>query len=400
MIMIFTAAVSALTVILGGIGAAVICGAQYKEVQTVLHIAGGVLSEYPQIENTFVTAVMDNDRENMEYGKNIMSHYGYDGDMKLNARYRESMAAYLIVLAFLFAAELGCGYAAFAYIRKRQKDQEENLLAVLDDCLSGDYGFIEDEQRLHSLGNPVFADAIVKLAESLQLKTEYLNAEQDNTKTLVTDISHQLKTPISSMKACFSMYLEADSEKERSEFLMRSRIQMDKLESLAAALIDISRLEYGMIILKRTDTLLAEILVGALNTVYHKALKKNLDIVTAEFEDIRLKLDPKWTAEAIANVLDNAVKYSPGGSGIQIRVWKLYSFVRIEIEDNGIGIPKKEQNKIFRRFYRGEDEMVNHEEGSGVGLYLARKILEEQGGTISVHSVEGEGSTFVIQLPL
>lgn len=108
----------------------------------------------------------------------------------------------------------------------------------------------------------------------------------------------------------------------------------------------------------------------------------------------------KWTVEAIANILDNAIKYSQCGSDIQIRAQKLYSFVRVEIEDKGIGIPKEEQNKIFTRFYRGNNDIVKNQEGSGIGLYLSRSILEEQGGTVSVRSSLGKGSIFVIQLPL
>ena len=94
------------------------------------------------------------------------------------------------------------------------------------------------------------------------------------------------------------------------------------------------------------------------------------------------------------------IKYSPEGSVITIRAEKLFSFVRVEIEDRGIGIPKEERNRIFSRFYRGSSDAVKEQDGSGVGLYLTRRILEDQGGTVSVRSESGEGSTFIIQLPL
>lgn len=399
-IIFFTAVVAAGTVILGVFGSEIIYYAQYNEVHTVQNIAGAVLLEYPQAEQTFVAAVMDKDYESIHYGKKVMSHYGYDFEMELNKRYRKSMTVYFVFLAIFLAAASGCGYAAFSCINKNRKRQEENLIEIMDCCLSGDYGFINDEKRLAALGNPVFADTLTKLAEGMRLKTEYLNKEHDNTKTLVTDISHQLKTPISALKACFYMYIEADSEAEKSEFLTRSKIQMDKLENLITALINISRLESGMITLKRTNVLLTEILTDAVNTMYHKVSAKNISIMISDFEDIWMSLDKKWTSEAVANILDNAVKYSPHGSYVYVRVQKLYSFVRIEIEDEGIGIIRDEQNKIFSRFYRGESEAVKNEEGSGVGLYLTRKILEEQGGTVSVRSASGCGSVFIVQLPL
>lgn len=100
------------------------------------------------------------------------------------------------------------------------------------------------------------------------------------------------------------------------------------------------------------------------------------------------------------NVLDNAIKYSPVKSAVSIQVTPMFSFVRIEIADQGIGIDKAEQNKIFQRFYRGANSFVKNCEGSGIGLFLTRRILEEQGGTVSVKSNPDDGSTFTIQLPM
>lgn len=114
--------------------------------------------------------------------------------------------------------------------------------------------------------------------------------------------------------------------------------------------------------------------------------------------------DIKWTKEAIVNVLDNAIKYSPKDSQIQITMEKQIHFFRIEIRDEGIGIKKEEINRIFQRFYRGKQEVIKQAEGSGVGLYLTRKILEEQGGNITVVFPYGKektkGSTFAIMLSL
>lgn len=116
-----------------------------------------------------------------------------------------------------------------------------------------------------------------------------------------------------------------------------------------------------------------------------------------EIENISLQLDEHWTSEAIINVLDNAVKYSPEYSHINISVQKQHFYTRIEITDEGIGIQESEYNKIFLRFYRSNEPAIKKIEGSGVGLYLTRMILERQGGTISVKSAPGKGSTFILQ---
>lgn len=400
-IMIVTIFILIVAAGLGVFGGMAIDEAAQHQVQTVQNLAGAVITGYPQTEPVFVDALMDSSYQTAEAGAAILAHYGYDTDMGMEQQYKSIMRRYILISVLLLCVVAGYGYGILFLISKRQKRQEENLLALLDCCLSGDYSFIDQEKALEPLGNPVFADALVKLAASLQLKTERLNEERDHTKTLVTDISHQLKTPISAMKVCFSMYLEAEDEAEAKEFFMRGKRQLGKLEALAASLINISRLETGMITLRREETSLMEILVDAVNTVYHKASAKHIDVATQEFEDVMLRMDQKWTVEAVANVLDNAVKYSPEGSCIEVRVQKMYSFVRIEVQDQGVGIPKEDQNKIFQRFYRGNSDVVKNEEGSGVGLYLSRKILEEQGGTISVRSrQEAGGSVFILQLPL
>ncbi len=401
-IIIYTAVILAMTVMLAAFGVSVIHRAQAEEIKRVQNIAGAVISQYPQMESAFAEAAADEGRAHEAAGAEIMSHYGYDEEMELTERYRGYMYIYIGMAALFFCISAGMVYAVLLHTEKKRSRQQEQLLSILDDCLSGDYSLINDEGRLEDLENHRFADSLVKLAENLRLKSERLEDEQNSTKALVTDISHQLKTPISAMKVCFDMYVEAESREEKEEFLSRSRIQMDNLEKLAEALINISRMESNMISPEPQETGLTDILIGAVNIVYHKAAAKNIDIEVGEFEDMKLYMDRKWTAEAVANIIDNGIKYSPEGSRISISVQKLFSFIRVEIEDEGIGIPRDERNRIFARFFRGSRSLIREQEGSGVGLYLSRKILEDQGGTISVResSGGGSGSIFVVQMPL
>lgn len=399
MIMIAAITIVVITA-LGVCGGMAICQAEQQEIKRVQNLAGVVVSAYPETEEAFISAVMDQDFTDQEAGGQVMARYGYDENMLISSNYRKTLYLYTAAMALLAFVLLAFEYLVFSYAKKSRKAQEAAVLSILDDCLSENYGFADDEGRLQKLENPHFADSLVKLAHSLNLKTERLNEERDNTKSMVTDISHQLKTPISAMRACFDMYLEADRDDEKNEFLNRSMIQMDKLAQLADSLINISRLENKMIELKRSDVSLVDLLTGAVNTEYHKAAARQIELAVDEFEDIRLCLDRKWTIEAIANIIDNGIKYSPEGSDINIRVNKMFSFVRIEIEDQGIGIPKEERNKIFARFFRGGSEVVQAEEGSGVGLYLSRKIIEDQGGTVSVRARQGGGSIFIVQIPL
>lgn len=389
------------TLLMGFWGISLIRASYQREIHYTLNLAGAVLSKYPQAGQTVITAIHDNTMSHLPEGLAALSSYGYDETLHMrdNPSWETFLTLWLggltLFLVLIFLLEAGF----FLLVRSRQRDQEAATLAILDRYFSEDYQFIADQKLQESIGSPHMADILIRLGTNLKEKTEHLNEERDNTKTLVTDISHQLKTPLSALKTCFSMYLEADTPEEREEFLKRTGLQMEKLESLVASLMQISRLETSLIALCPEPVPLRTLLTDAVNAVYLKAAGKHILIDVGEFEDIELMLDRKWTAEALVNVLDNAVKYSPEGGRLKIRVQPLFTFVRLEIEDEGIGIPREEQNKIFGRFYRGNSETVRQSEGAGVGLYLTRKILEEQGGTVTVHPASVKGSVFVIQLP-
>lgn len=373
-----------------------------NEVHTVQNLAGRIIPAFPETESDFMQAIQHPSEEQQNIGTELLARYGYEETDFLGKSpfYRHGIHVFLGIFTILFIFSLFSGYGFFYSAEKQQKTKEALLSSFLERCLSDDYSFLEHPEELAGLQQGSLSDTFLQLAQKLRLKTETLAEERDNTKTLVTDISHQLKTPLSALKTCFSIYTEADTPEEKEEFEERCKFQLNKLENLTASLINISRLENAMILLQPSPTSLTDILIEAVNAVYGKAAAKQITVNTEDFQEITLSLDKKWTAEALFNILDNAVKYSPAGTCVLIRIQALYSFVRIEIEDQGIGIPREESNKIFKRFYRGQNAAVQKSEGSGVGLYLSRKILEDQGGTVSVKTARKQGSVFVVQLPL
>ena len=251
------------------------------------------------------------------------------------------------------------------------------------------------------------------LGSQLKLLRDEASKEKEGTKEIVADISHQLKTPIAALDTSFSILLQEDlSVDERIEFTKRCRNALDGLEILLQSLLQISRLEASLIHIEKSLESLSNIIFTAVNRVYPKASEKEIELsfdCDSSLEKIKIMLDKKWLTEALINVLDNAIKYSPRGSNIDIKLHRRNMILRIEIEDQGIGIPSEEYHKVFQRFFRGTIQQVKDENGSGIGLYLARKIIEEHNGTISVSSnwnrvlsTENKypGSTFLIQLPL
>lgn len=378
-----------------------------RELSHIGNIAGAVLSEYPEAEGILVSALQHTEENCVDKGFAILGKYGYRKNILMNndPYYRSALLSFITLLTLVLFCCLTLISLFFLHFYRSQKKQEMQLHFLLDRYLSEDYSSLETELSSNSVFNESFTDTLYKLGNKLMAKTRALAEERDHTKTLVTDISHQLKTPISALKSCFSMCLEADTETERNDFLERCALQMNRLESLVTALVNISRLETSLITLQPEETLLSDILINAVNTIYEKALQKNITIEVDDSDventaSLTLLLDKKWTAEAIANILDNAVKYSPAGSTVALHLHKLYSYVHIEIEDEGIGIPKAEYNQIYKRFYRGSHPAVKQSEGSGVGLYLSRRIIEEQNGTVMVKPAVKQGSVFVVQLPL
>lgn len=221
--------------------------------------------------------------------------------------------------------------------------------------------------------------------------------EKEAVSQLVSDLSHQLKTPLANITMYTELLREDDlSEEEKQEFLVRTGEQAAKMEWLMNTLFKTSRLEIGMIEFQTAVHSIKETIAAAVSAVYGQAEGKGIRIGMEEFPDCRLLHNPRWTAEAISNLLENAIKYSPQDSVIRISLEQLEFYSRVNIIDRGIGIASEEYNLIFRRFYRSKQ--VEQVEGSGLGLYLAQLILAKEGGYITVSSELGKGSCFCVYL--
>ena len=239
-----------------------------------------------------------------------------------------------------------------------------------------------------------------RVGHAVEVYKKQLEDEKENTKSMITDISHQLKTPVSALRLSLELLGDEQiTEEEKREFLERGKQEVEKLNHLMGTLVNLSRLEADMIRLEPRKASLKATLVRGVNGIYLKAEEKQIEMEMKEFSDMELLHDPRWTAEAISNVLDNAVKYSPAKSAIRIRVEPMVSYVLIEVEDEGIGIEKSEYPNIFKRFYRGKRPEAEAQEGAGVGLYLVRKIFEEQGGNVCALPAHGKGTVIRMMLP-
>lgn len=289
----------------------------------------------------------------------------------------------LLLLVFLFS--------------KRLSLFTNNLCRTLDGMINGN----EEPERLHD-SETLFARINYRLSRLYNIMQENrrkVDAERAELQMLVSDISHQVKTPVANLKMVTDTLLSKPvTEAERADFLQGIRSQTDKLDFLFQALVKTSRLETGTIRLEKKDSLLFDTLAMACSEIVYDAEKKDISVSVDCPEDLSLYHDSKWTAEALFNLLDNAVKYTPVGGKIVVTVEQWEMYVKVNVADTGKGISESNQAAIFRRFYR--EDGVHDKPGVGIGLYLARKIITMQGGYIKVSSEVGKGSVFSVFLPI
>lgn len=267
---------------------------------------------------------------------------------------------------------------------------------TLDDMLAGknpDFEFIND-----TLSDKINIK-LKRLYEILNQKSEQSKRDKEKLNSLISDISHQTKTPIANLKMYIQILSERElDEKKRCEFMGLILTQTEKLEFLVISLAKMSRLENGAISFSPGKISVIEIIADGLAQIMPFAEQKNISVHVNCHEDIFVFCDKKWTSEAIFNILDNAVKYTPPKGNITVSASKNEFYALISIKDSGMGIPEAEQAKVFRRFYRSE--MAKNVDGFGIGLFLSRQIVSEQKGFIIVKSEQNTGAEFIVNLPV
>ena len=299
------------------------------------------------------------------------------------------------------AALIVCAFAWFFVLTqtfgKRLSLFTSELCKTLDNMMDGD-----EEPKPTDNSETLFArinHRLTRLYQIMQENRRKVEEERQELQTLVSDISHQVKTPVSNLKMVTDTLLTRPvTEAERIDFIKGVRSQTDKLDFLFQALVKTSRLETGVIRLEKKPGRIYDTVAQAMSEIVYAAEKKQIGVSVDCPENLTVAHDSKWTAEALFNLLDNAVKYTPAGGKITVTVEEWEMYVEIKVADTGKGISESNQAAIFRRFYREEE--VHEQPGVGIGLYLAREIVTKQGGYIKVVSELGNGSAFSIMLPL
>ena len=296
------------------------------------------------------------------------------------------MGAHMIGIISVIILNIMILVFAIRWYRNKILSQYHSFLNKADEILSGkQIDMIYDE----SLDSAI-AERLNRIVEISRMQKEVAEQERDIIKSLLSNISHQIRTPLANI-TLYAGLLE-DELSESSSFRLADKIEKnaEKLEFFINELLKSSYAEQEIISVNPKVIELDETIKKSCQSVELEAIKKSIHI-RSECSNYKIFADPKWTEEVFANIIENAIKYSPNGATVTIRSILYESFVCVQIIDNGIGIPEQEQGKVFQRFYRGTN--VTDKQGFGIGLYLAREVLSKQQGYMKIKSKLNKGTT-------
>ncbi len=359
----------------------------------IASLLGSVKERYPEVSEEEWIALL-NHQEEYEAGEQILEKYGIFQDSAGSIKQQKLSRGLLLVLNVFWV--LLCGgmiISAFFFSKKRQKEVEL-LAAYVRKVERGEYALeLPDntEDELSILKNELYKVTVL-LKESAELAKSQKRALSDS----VSDISHQLKTPLTSVTVLLDNLLESNSmdETTRKKFLCEISRQVGNMNWLIAALLKLSRLDAGVVEFVKAPIDLDKLLEEVTDKLEIMAEWKQIAIKREGETGIRLTGDLYWMGEAVMNIVKNAIEHSPEESEILILTEENAVYTLITVKDYGPGLTGEEQKHIFERFYRSHNAK---EDSVGIGLSLAKEIVEQQNGYLTVSSVQGEGTKFMIK---
>lgn len=355
-------------------------------------IASSLLAQ--GVSEQTVAVAMINENISLD-GERFLSKIGISKNTKENrlsdvSSIGEKMMLSMLAIGVLLCVALFAG--AFLFLKSRER-LYRNAEKILRDYTDGNYS-VRLMQTSEGAIYRMLA-AADRLATMLQSKNDSDRKSRDFLKNTISDISHQLKTPL----AALAMYQEiikdeSDNPGIVEEYAVKMRAALNRMEQLIQSMLKITRLDAGSIVFEKANYTLANVITNAINDLTTRAEKENKKIQPEGDLSLQLFCDMDWTAEAIGNIVKNALDHTEAGGEIHISCERTPAMLRICIADNGHGIAPEDMHHIFKRFYRSKSTLQT--QGIGLGLPLAKAIVEGQGGFISVQSDSLQGTAFTL----
>lgn len=370
---------------------------QYKNYEkivnlTVSNLIDEIMEKYPETDEQELIRIINS--ENPEQKDEVLSKYGYTNNISYIKELENSMNTSIrINIAIIILLGVIAIIVALIYTNKRDKSLR-SINKYLDKVNNGNYELkIEDngEDEISRLRNELYKTTIL-----LRESAENSEKEKTNLNNSLADISHQLKTPLTSIRIMLDNIEENPNmdEKTRNEFIEEISRQIDWISSLVISLLKLAKFDAGAIIMQDTQINVKKLIDNVINNLAIMIDIKNIKIEEKIDEDVILRADYNWQLEALTNIIKNCIEHSKEDSKIKIEVENNSIFVKIKITDEGEGIAKEDLSHIFERFYKSKQASEN---SIGIGLSLAKTIIEKENGYIKVDSELGKGTTFEIK---
>ena len=370
---------------------------QYKNYEkivnlTISNLIDEIMEKYPETDEQELIRIINS--ENQEQKDEVLSKYGYTNNISYIKELENSMNTSIrINIAIIILLGVIAIIVALIYTNKRDKSLR-SINKYLDKVNNGNYELkIEDngEDEISRLRNELYKTTIL-----LRESAENSEKEKTNLNNSLADISHQLKTPLTSIRIMLDNIEENQNmdEKTRNEFIEEISRQIDWISSLVISLLKLAKFDAGAIIMQDTQINVKKLIDNVINNLAIMIDIKNIKIEEKIDEDVILRADYNWQLEALTNIIKNCIEHSKEDSKIKIEVENNSIFVKIKITDEGEGIAKEDLSHIFERFYKSKQASEN---SIGIGLSLAKTIIEKENGYIKVDSELGKGTTFEIK---
>ena len=356
-------------------------------------IIGAVLEHDPDARREILSQVRTPDEAAVRRGRQLLDAYGYtDQDLMphtalLRHTARLQRTLYLGLAAAVFTALA----AVFLLFLRKQYRTIREVHAYARAITEGNVQLDprdNDEGEFSLLKNEIY-----KMTAMLKEQTERLKEDKRGLADSIADISHQLKTPLTSLSVLTDLLEDNPDASARREFVQRIRSQLNRIEWLVTSLLKLSKLDAGTVTLKRETFPLRTLIDNVLDTLGIPLEIHMLSVVRAGDESALLTADPGWTSEALINIIKNCIEHTPAGGEIRITCEDNPIFTKIIIADSGSGIDPKDLPYIFNRFYKGRNAK---DDSVGIGLAMAHAIIRKQDGDITVRSEPGRGTVFTV----
>ena len=357
----------------------------------IVQIISQVKEDYPDLDENKLMSIINSDKVDLlllkKYNINI------DEDSLILENNKEYHKSLFINIVFLMITIIILILAFLRFNSKKDKEINE-ITKYIEEINRKNYKLNIDEMSEDELS--ILKNEVYKTTIMLKEAAENSNKEKLQLKNSLSDISHQLKTPLTSILIILDNLIDnPDMDKEiREDFIRDIKMEITNISFFVQSILKLSKLDTNTVDFIEEKTYIKDIVDEVVKNLSTLCDLRNIKIITTYKKNAQITCDFRWQVEAFSNIIKNCIEHSKNNSNIFIEVNENTAYSQIVIRDNGTGIDKEDLIHIFERFYKGKNSC---NESCGIGLSLAKSIIEKSNGNIYVESKVGKGSTFTIK---